>query len=108
MYPESAPKTHVEPGVKVIIGERTYPARHGSVLGREGTLAREYFEKFDSVSRVHAKLSKQGGRWFVTVPAAVANSTMLDGVEMKRDHPYPLLGEHILKMSEQCVVRLKI
>ncbi len=108
MLPQSAPKTHIEPGVKVVIDDRTYTARHNSVLGREGTIAADYFDKFNTVSRVHAKFTKDGGRWFVTVPAAVANSTMLDGVEMKRDQPYPIVGEHILKMSDQCVVRLTL
>ena len=108
MYPENAPKTHVEPGVKIVIDDKTYTGRHNSVLGREGTIANTYFERFKAVSRVHAKFTKDGGRWFITVPAAVANSTMLDGVEMKRDQPYPIVGEHILKMSDECVVRVKL
>lgn len=108
MYPDSAPKTEIEPGMKVVIGDHTYTARHNTILGREGTLASSYFDKFTAVSRRHAKITKDGGRWYVTIPAAVANSTMLDGVEMKRDQPYPILGEHILKMSDQCVVRLKL
>src|SRR5262245_52210794 len=99
---EGAPKTQIEQGVTAIIGDRSYIARHNTVLGREGTLAVSFFDKFTTVSRRHAKITKDGGRWFVTVPAAVANSTMLDGVEMKRDQPYPLLGEHVLRMSEQC------
>ena len=106
MFPDGKEKTRIEPGLKVVIDGRTYIARHGSVLGREGTLATPYFEKFSTVSRVHAKISKQGGRWFITIPAAVANSTMLDGVELKRDLAHPLLGEHVLKMSEQCVIRV--
>jgi hypothetical protein len=108
MHPSDAPKTDIESGVKVVIDNHTYTARHKSVLGREGTIATSYFDKFTSVSRVHAKFTKEGGRWFITVPAAVANSTMLDGVEMKRDQPYPIVGEHVLKMSEQVVVRLKV
>ena len=107
MYPEGA-ATQIEPGVKVVIDGRAYTARHGTVLGREGTLAKEYFEQFSTVSRRHAKITKDGGRWYVTVPASVANSTMLDGVEMKREQPYPILGEHIFKLSDQCVVRLKL
>jgi hypothetical protein len=108
MDPHGAPKTHIEPGVKIIIDDRTYTGRHNSVLGREGTIAVDYFEKFSTVSRRHAKITKDGGRWFITVPASVANSTMLDGIEVKRDQPYPIVGEHILKLSEQVVVRLKL
>ena len=104
---DEAPKTEIEPGLKVIIDGRPYTARHGSVLGREGTIAKDYFEKFSGVSRVHAKITKTGGRWYVTVPAAVANTTLLDGVEAKRDTPLPLVGEHIFKRSD-CVIRLKV
>ena len=108
MYPDNAPKTDIEPGVKLIIGDRTYTARHNTVLGREGTVAIEFFDKFTTVSRRHAKITKDGGRWFITVPASVANSTMLDGVEMKRDQPYPLVGEHVLKMSDKCVLKVVV
>jgi len=108
MYPEHAPKTEVTPGLKVLIGGRTYTARHGTVIGREGTVAQDYFEKFSTISRVHAKITKVGGRWFVTVPAGVANSTLLDGMEAKRDTALPLLGEHILKLSDECVIRLQM
>ena len=108
MYPEQAPKTEVTPGLKILFGGRTYIARHGTVLGREGTVAREVFEKFSTISRVHAKITKAGGCWYVTVPAAVANSTLLDGMEAKRDTPLPLLGEHILKLSDDCIIRLKV
>lgn len=108
MNPASAPRPEPEPGVKLIIGERTYTARHNTVLGREGTLAIEYFDKFTTVSRRHARITKDGGRWYVTVPASVANSTMFDGMEMKRDQPYAIVGEHVLQMSEQCVVKLKL
>lgn len=107
MNPLNSEKTRIEAGVKVLVDGRTYIARHGSVIGREGTVAPEYFAKFGTVSRVHVKFSKQGGRWFITVPAAVANSTMLDGIEVKRDVPTALLGEHILKVSDSCVVRLQ-
>ena len=108
MPSSEAPKTDIEPGVKVVIDNHTYTARHKSLLGREGTIAASYFDKFTAVSRVHAMFTKEAGRWFITIPAAVANSTMLDGVEMKRAQPYPIVGEHVLKMSDQVVVRLKL
>jgi hypothetical protein len=108
MLPDQAPKTDITPGLKVVIGGHTYTARHGTVLGREGTLAQSYFEKFSTISRTHAKITKAGGRWFVTVPGAVANSTMLDGMEAKRDTALPLVGEHVLKLSDDCVIRLQV
>ena len=101
-------KTHIEPGVKVTIDGRTYTGRDGSILGREGTIAMAYFSKFNGVSRVHVKFLKKEGRWFITVPAAVANSTLLDGVEVKRDVAVPLMGEHILKLADNCVVKVAV
>lgn len=101
-------KTHIEPGVKVTVDGRTYTGRHGSILGREGTIAAEYFSKFNGVSRVHVKFIKKEGRWFITVPASVANSTLLDGVEAKRDVNLPLMGEHILKLADNCVVKVAV
>ena len=108
MNPFNSEKTHIEAGVKVLVEGKAYTARHGSIIGREGTVAADYFSKFNTVSRAHVKFSKQGGRWFITVPASVANSTMLDGVEAKRDTPLPIVGEHILKLSEACVVRVVV
>ena len=107
MQSDPAAKTDITPGLKVLIEGKTYLARHGTVLGREGTIAKSYFERFSSISRVHAKVSKTGGRWYITIPAAVANSTMLDGVEAKRDTPLPLMGTQVLKLSDECIVHLQ-
>lgn len=101
-------KTTVEPGLQLIVGDDVYIVHDGDVIGREGTIAQAFFSQIKTVSRRHAEISKREGRWFVTIPASVANSTMVDGVEAKRDTPMMLAGEHVLKMSEGCVVRLKV
>jgi len=104
---EEAPKTIPEAAINVIIDDRIYRARNGSVLGREGTLAKEYFAKFETISRVHAKITKAAGSWYVTIPSSVINSTLIDGMEAKRDVPHPVRGERVLKLADNCVIRLK-
>ncbi|GHB98778.1 FHA domain-containing protein [Cerasicoccus arenae] len=99
--------TAIEPGLKVTVEGKTYLANAGDVLGREGTVAKDVFYFIKTVSRIHVKISKQEGRWFITVPKSVNNSTKLDGVEVVRDVPQKIVGTRILKMSESCVVTLE-
>lgn len=99
--------TTIEPGLKVTVEGKTYLAHHGDILGREGTVAKDVFYFIKTVSRIHVKILKQEGHWFVVVPKAVSNSTKLDGVEVPRDEPQKVLGTRILKMSESCVVTLE-
>lgn len=100
--------TTIEPGLKVTVEGKTYLAHHGDILGREGNVAKDVFYFHKAVSRVHAKITKQEGHWFITVPKAVSNSTKLDGVEVERDVPQKILATRILKMSDQCVVTLEV
>lgn len=99
--------TTIEPGLKVTVEGKTYLAHHGDILGREGTVAKDVFYFIKTVSRVHAKITKAEGYWFITVPQAVTNSTKLDGIEIPRDEPQRISGTRILKMSENCVVTLE-
>lgn len=99
--------TTIEPGLKVTVEGKTYLAHHGDILGREGSVAKDIFYFIKTVSRVHAKITKAEGYWFITVPQAVTNSTKLDGVEVPRDTPQKINGTRILKMSDQCVVTLE-
>lgn len=104
--PESD-STTIEPGLKVILQGKTYIAHHGDILGREGSIAKDVFYFIDTVSRQHVLISKSEGRWYITIPKAVNNSTKLDGVEVDRDVPQLIVGTRILKMSEACVVTLE-
>ncbi|WP_309398597.1 hypothetical protein [Cerasicoccus maritimus] len=99
--------TTIEPGLKVTVEGKTYLAHSGDILGREGTVAKNVFYFIKTVSRVHVKILKQEGFWFIVVPAAVSNSTKLDGVEVPRDEPQKINGTRILKMSDGCVVTLE-
>jgi len=107
MSDSSNDSTSIEPGLKVTVEGKTHIAHHGDVLGREGTIAKDVFYFIKTVSRVHVKITKAEGRWFITVPRAVTNSTKLDGVEIDRDVPQRISGTRILKMSDNCVVTLE-
>ena len=100
--------TIIEGGLKITIDGKTFVANPGDVLGREGTVGGNCFLKYETVSRRHVEISKNTGRWFITVPASVTNSTQLDEVELPRGQPVPLCGKHTLKMSKTCVVTLEV
>jgi len=92
----------------LVIGRENFECKDGDTLGREGTLARSFFSGIGTVSRRHASLTHRNGCWFVTVSPTVQNMTQLDGRELPRGVDQPLSGEHILKLSTQCEVRLTI
>jgi hypothetical protein len=92
----------------LIIGQESFECKDGDVLGREGTVARPYFSGIGTVSRKHAGLAHREGCWFVTVSPGVQNITQLDGREIPRGVAQPLCREHVLKLSTQCEVRLKV
>jgi hypothetical protein len=92
----------------LIVGEETFECKHGDILGREGTVARPFFSAIGTVSRKHAGLSEREGAWFVTVSPAVQNITQLDGREIPRGVGQALSGDHLLRLSTQCEVRLKV
>jgi hypothetical protein len=80
----------------------------GDVLGREGTVALEQFEKIGTISRRHVRFDFAAGRWQVTVFESVRNTTQLDGVEMLRGREYPLTATHKLRLSRQCEVEVEV
>lgn len=101
-------KTVVEDGVKVIVGGEVFVARHGDTIGRAGTVAPEFFSQVPTVSREHVFIKKNSGRWYISVPEWVVNSTQLDGVEVKRNTDLLIAGKHVLKMSSDCQVTLEV
>ena len=98
--------TQVESSAIALIGGVRHRIFDGSVLGRDGDVARAALKDIPTVSRKHAVFSRKSGGWFVMIPSSVANSTTLDGVELRRDVPQLLMGEHVLKLSSQAIVRI--
>jgi hypothetical protein len=85
-----------------------YECHAGDVVGREGTVAKDYFATVGTVSRRHLSFAWHDDRWFVVALAGVKNLTQLDGREMPRGVEEPLSGEHRLRLSTLCEVRLSV
>jgi len=92
----------------LIAGENSYECRDGDILGREGTLALQLFAGIGTVSRRHVRFSRSDKGWSMTTQHGVQNITQLDGCELSQGTVKFLTGEHILKMSTQCEVTLKV
>ncbi len=103
-----APASPSGPRLNLSVGAQNFECRDGDYIGREGTVGCQVFAGIGTVSRRHVGLTCRDGQWFVTALAGVQNITQLDGRELPRGVPQPLSGEHTLKMSTQCEVKLKV
>ena len=106
--PAATPASPALPGLVLSVGAQNFDCRDGDIIGREGTVGCQVFSGIGTVSRRHVSFTQRDGQWFVTALAGVQNITQLDGRELPRGAPQPLTGEHTLKMSTQCEVRLKV
>lgn len=106
--PAATAASPVPPGLRLSVGAQDFECRDGDIIGREGTVGCQVFSGIGTVSRRHVSFTLRDGGWFVTALAGVQNITQLDGRELPRGAPQPLTGEHALKMSTQCEVRLKV
>lgn len=93
--------------LEAVIGENIYMCKDGDVLGRGGSIAPEFFQQFGTVSRHHVFIHFIQNKWFVSVPASVENMTRVNGEEIDRDKPFPLVDEQVVMLSEQCMVLLR-
>ncbi|MBI5800529.1 MAG: hypothetical protein HZA92_07355 [Verrucomicrobia bacterium] len=108
VQPASTPASPDFPALLLSVGAQSFECRDGDFIGREGTVGCQVFSGLGTVSRRHVSLTLRDGHWFVTALAGVQNITQLDGRELPRSAPQPLTGEHTLKMSTQCEVKLKV
>lgn len=106
--PTMAAAAPAGPRLDLSVGAQTFECRDGDCIGREGTVGCQVFAGIGTVSRRHVSLTCRDGQWFATALAGVQNITQLDGRELPRGVPQPLIGEHTLKMSTQCEVKLKV
>lgn len=106
--PAAAPASPALPALLLSVGAQSFECRDGDFIGREGTVGCQVFTGLGTVSRRHVSLARRDGQWFLTALAGVQNITQLDGRELPRGVPQPLTGEHALKMSTQCEVKLKV
>lgn len=106
--PVATPASPALPGLLLSVGAQNFECRDGDIIGREGTVGCQVFSGIGTVSRRHVSFTQRDGLWFVTALSGVQNITQLDGRELPRGAPQPLTGEHTLKMSTQCEVRLRV
>jgi hypothetical protein len=97
----------------LVVGTQTLECRHGDVLGREGTLACDLFRAIPTVSGKHIAVEFRSDGWFlVNLPLQLdrsdKNITEVDGRLLKPGESAPLSGEHIVRMSSRCEVRLRV
>lgn len=96
------------PSLLLSVGAQQFECRDGDIIGREGTVGCQVFAGIGTVSRRHVSFAQRDGQWFITALAGVQNITQLDGRELPRGAATPLTGEHSLRMSTQCEVRLRV
>lgn len=97
----------------LLVGPQSFECRSGDVLGRSGTIACNAFSGLQTVSGRHVSLELRVGVWHVVnLPLphgrTAKNLTTLDNREIPIGQSLPLTGEHVLKMSTRCEVRLRI
>ena len=106
--PANAPEvTMRESRLYLVAGATQHECHEGDVLGREGTIASQVFNSIKTVSRRHVSISKQNGQWRVAALPGVANKTLLDGHDLSAAGA-ALAGDHTLRMSSQCEVKLRV
>ena len=97
----------------LIVGNQSFECRHGDILGRSGTLACHVFEGIGTVSGEHVAVELRDDNWeLLNLPPRPGrpgkNMTALDGTELALGASARLTGEHVLKLSTQCEVRLRV
>jgi hypothetical protein len=102
------PADQPAPGLALVAGGQEYPCKNGDILGREGTVARQFFLAIGEVSRQHAAVSQRAGEWFLEALPNVPNLTELDGQPVRPGTAQRLTGQHRLKMSTKCEVQLRV
>ena len=95
----------------ILINDKRFECRNGDILGRAGTVAAHFFRETDTISSQHAALTLKDGNWSLTnlplLPGRSAkNLTALDGRDVAIGTSVLLIGEHVLRLSKRCEVRL--
>ena len=97
----------------LIVGSQVLECHHGDVFGRDGTLACDLFRPIPTVSGRHVGVELRNDRWFlVNLPLQPGRSdkniTEVDGVLLTPGASIALSGEHVVRMSSRCEVRLRV
>jgi stage II sporulation protein AA (anti-sigma F factor antagonist) len=88
------------PPLDLILGDKVYPCAAGDILGREGTVATEYFANHGALEPRHLMVGFREGKWFVLVPLNVRSAVLLDRKRIEPGKPHVLQGPvHTLKLG---------
>jgi len=97
----------------LLISDNRFECKDGDILGRAGTVAADFFREIETISSQHAALALKDGNWsLLNLPLlpgrAAKNLTALDGRDIAIGTSVPLIGEHVLRLSKRCEVRLLV
>ncbi len=92
----------------LLVNEQCYPCADGDVLGRNGTVAKDYFSSVLTVSRQHVSVHYCDGRWVLRLCPGVANLTEVDGNAVQAGADHILTADHRLRLSKKCEVHLRV
>ncbi|MBI2924308.1 MAG: hypothetical protein HYY24_01235 [Verrucomicrobia bacterium] len=97
----------------LVVGDQSFECKNGDVLGRAGTVACQVFTGIPTVSRQHVALELRGEIWHaINLPPQTSGAgkriTEIDGREVPIGSAVPLTGEHVLRLSTRCEVRIRV
>lgn len=101
------------PKLWLVVGTQVFQCNSGDVLGRAGNLASQVFAGIPTVSGQHVALELHDNVWHVVnLPPQPGkpgkNVTVIDGREVPIGRATPLTGEHVIRLSSRCEVRLRV
>jgi ribosomal protein S27AE len=110
---DTAPPDRHPRKLLLVVGSNTFDCKNGDILGRNGTLANQVFSGIPTISGHHVALELRGEQWFlVNLPLQAGktekNVTLLDGRQISVGESVPLTGDHVLKISSRCEVKLRV
>ncbi len=76
------------------------------IIGREGTVMVEYFDRFTTISRKHARIILKAGKWHV-IDLNSANGTFLNEARLTPMTEYPLKENDHLRFSSKMEVVIR-
>ena len=78
----------------------TIQCKNGDILGREGTILKNYFRRYGTVSNIHAKITLNTGLWKV-MDLNSSNGTFLNHTKLTPNEEYPLKQNDLLRLSSR-------
>ncbi len=88
------------PQLDLVLGDKVYPCAVGDIVGREGTVATEYFAQHSELEPRHLMVGCREGKWFVLVPLNVRSPVLMDRKRIEPGIPHTLQGPaHTIKLG---------